>query len=70
MEKKFTVENLVELQERLGGYFGYQLDIGYGMCGESIDLEAACQVSETITEIINNKPRKPFVFAKKDASNE
>ncbi len=65
MNTKISIENIIELNERLGLQFGYELNGSSGMCGNDFSLEMAKDMSEVLTDIINGKRRKPSKFKKR-----
>lgn len=65
---KFTIDDTVEMNERLVGYHGFGIAFESGMSGHdfSDDLESIVQLSKVITEIINKKKRRKFKYFRRE----
>jgi hypothetical protein len=59
--KSFTIDDLLELQDRLRGYYGYELGINRAYSADIISLSTARQIVETAREILDGKPRGAMV---------
>jgi hypothetical protein len=57
---RFTIDDVVELNERMIGYSGLQIDFSDGMLGRDLDLDTAKSLSKIIEEIINGEERREF----------
>lgn len=61
---KFTIEDVVETNKRFAGYHGMEISFVNGVFGEDLDLDTAEKLSIIITEIMNKKKAKKFLFYK------
>ena len=66
MNKKLTIDDIIELNERLVGYHGIDLCWSSGMAGGDFDLEFAVQLRDILNEILKESPRNTFKYFKKE----
>lgn len=59
----FSIEDVIELNDRIIGYFGFDLGC------QSLDIEEAKHIAEVISEIVNGKKRRRFIYSKYPEGN-
>jgi hypothetical protein len=61
-----TINDIVEINKRLAGYYGYEISFSSGISGFDLDLESAEALATIIQEVVNSEPRSEFNYFKKE----
>jgi len=59
---RFTIDDVVEMNERMIGYYGKDISVGCNCIGD--DLEVAKCMASIIEELVNDLERKEFKYDK------
>jgi hypothetical protein len=63
---KVTIDDVIEINERLSGYSGYEINFCNGMAGKDLDLDSAKSLASVIQEVMQGEKRKKFTYFKRD----
>ena len=65
-----TIDDVLEINARLAGYYGYEICFANGMMGDDLDLKSASELRNVINEVINDEEREEFRFIKRERNDE
>lgn len=61
-QMEITVDFVLELNARMIGYYGKEINFSNGMMGEDLNLENVKELQNVIKELVNQEDRKQFKY--------
>ena len=62
---KMTIDDILEINERMIGYYGIDICFSNGFSGYDLDLEQATFLKDVINELLAGKERGVFKYSTK-----